>query len=305
MIFTDKIIKKPYFAVIYGADKVGKTTFVAQSKAALLEIESGSNNIDLSKFGSKRTQINSFEEVLNAIAWLRSEKHDFKSVGIDSLDHLEAYIWTSVCQEAEVKSIEEVGYGKGYVRALDYWRTLIAALEDLRDNRNMNIFAIAHSQTKTVNDPRYASSFDRHMMKLNEKAAALWREKADAILFACYEDVIVKSKGDKKGRAADSASGEVRRLYTSRKTAFDAGNRYGLPPYIALDYDAFCKAVEKGEPDSMQVVKDDLEDLMELLEAKDKPTAEKMKIAIEKNKLDLKELVRIRNYARELVGKTA
>jgi AAA domain len=80
---------------------------------------------------------------------LQTEKHDFDTVVLASLDWVEPLIWKTVCQEAKVDTIEQYagGYGKGYVRALDLWRTLIKELSVL--NEKMHILLIGHTPIAT------------------------------------------------------------------------------------------------------------------------------------------------------------
>jgi len=73
---------------------------------------------------------------------LQTEKHEFQTVVLDSLDWVEPLIWKAVCEEGKVENIEQFGggYGKGYVRALDLWRRLIKELAVL--NQNMHVLSI-------------------------------------------------------------------------------------------------------------------------------------------------------------------
>ncbi len=73
------------------------------------------------------------------------------------------------------------GYGKGYVRALDLWRTLLKKLSIL--NHKMHVLMIGHTQIKSFQDPDLASAYDRYQLKINDKAAGLVREAANAVLF--------------------------------------------------------------------------------------------------------------------------
>ena len=69
-------------------------------------------------------------ELFGQLRALQTEKHEFDTVVLDSLDWIEPLIWKAVCEEGEVETIEQYagGYGKGYVRALDLWRKLIKEL---------------------------------------------------------------------------------------------------------------------------------------------------------------------------------
>jgi hypothetical protein len=72
----------------------------------------------------------------------------------------EPLVWKAVCDEAKVESIEQAfgGYGKGYVRALGLWRTLLKKLSIL--NHKMHVLMIGHAQIKSFQDPDLASAYE-------------------------------------------------------------------------------------------------------------------------------------------------
>ena len=118
---------------------------------------------------------------------------------LDSLDWVEPLIWKAVCDEGKVETIEQYagGYGKGYVRALDLWRTLLKELSVLNDK--MHVLLIGHAQIKSFQDPELPSAYDRYQLKINDKAAALVRDAADTVLFARFETELVRNPGASQG----------------------------------------------------------------------------------------------------------
>ena len=71
------------------------------------------------------------------------------------------------------------------MRALDLWRTLLRELSVLNDK--MHVLLIGHAQIKSFQDPELPTAYDRYQLKINDKAAALVREAADAVLFARFQ----------------------------------------------------------------------------------------------------------------------
>ena len=109
------------WALIYGTDGVGKSTMCSHAANPIfVGAEKGTEQLDVARF----PQTESISELLSQVRALQTEKHEFDSVVLDSLDWVEPLIWKAVCDEAKVDSIEQAfgGYGKGYVRALDLWR---------------------------------------------------------------------------------------------------------------------------------------------------------------------------------------
>lgn len=227
--------ERPVRAIVYGVEGVGKSTFAANAPSPIfLCAEDGTAHLDVARFPTPR----SWPEVLEAVGVLTHEEHSFKTLVIDSLDWLEPLCWAYVCQTAGKANIEEFGYGKGYVLALDQWRTLLARLDLLVKTRKMNVVMVAHAAIKRVDDPQ-TGPFDRYRMKLHDKSADLLREWVDAVLFARHE---VSTSVDKSGKTRGRSSG-ARLVHTQWTAAFDAKNRYGLPDRLPLSWDIFAEHV--------------------------------------------------------------
>jgi hypothetical protein len=224
------------WALIYGTDGVGKSTMCSHAPNPIfVGAEKGTEQLDVARF----PQVESISELFAQLATLQTEKHEFQTVVLDSLDWVEPLIWKAVCDEGKVENIEQFGggYGKGYVRALDLWRRLIKELAVL--NQNMHVLLIGHAQIKSFQDPELPSAYDRYQPKINDKAAALVREAADAVLFARFETELVRATGAKA-----KVRGEGKRImYTESRPGFDAKNRFNLPFVMALDWKSFGDAI--------------------------------------------------------------
>jgi hypothetical protein len=224
------------FALIYGVDGVGKSVWASRApRPIFIGAEKGTGQLDVARF----PQTESISELLAQIRALQTEKHDFDSVVLDSLDWVEPLIWKAVCDEGKVETIEQYagGYGKGYVRALDLWRTLLRELSVL--NEKMHVLLIGHAQIKSFQDPELPTAYDRYQLKINDKAAALVREAADAVLFARFETELVKVNG-----AKPKARGEGNRImYTESRPGWDAKNRFNLPFCMPLDWKTFGDSI--------------------------------------------------------------
>ncbi len=114
---------------IHGSEGIGKSTLASRApNPAFIPTEDGLGQIACHAFPLART----FEDVTGSLECLLREKHDYQTAVIDTLDWLERLIWAKVCTDRGVKSIEDIGYQKGYVFALDSWRTVLGLLDDLR-----------------------------------------------------------------------------------------------------------------------------------------------------------------------------
>lgn len=234
--------ERPLRVIVYGVEGVGKTTFGAEApKPIFLCAEDGTSHLDVARFPSPR----SWMETIEAVRELLRGEHDFKTLVIDSLDWLEPLCWTHVCQTGGKASIEDFGYGKGYVLAVERWRELLTNLDLLVRNRRMNVVMVAHATVKRVDDPQ-AGAFDRYRMKLHEKTSDVLREWVDAVLFARHEVRVIERNGKPRGQSSGA-----RLLHTTWTAAYDAKNRFDLPETLPLsweDFEAACKVHTPADP---------------------------------------------------------
>jgi hypothetical protein len=132
----------------------------------------------------------------------------------------------------------------------------------------MGVVLVAHSQIKGFKNPE-GEDFDRYEMKLHQKAGGLFKEWADAVLFANYETVAMKD-GRKRVRGVDTG---VRLVHTERRAAFDAKNRYGLPETLPLSWSDFDVAVTANQPASPTALASEIQRKAEGLGGTDKKKA--------------------------------
>lgn len=228
----------PPRVVIHGAQKVGKSTFAAGAyNPIFLPLEDGLSGLETNSF----PLLTSYKQVDEALLSLYQEKHDFGTVVVDSTDWLEPLIWAHVCEKNGWTSIEQPGYGKGYVEANTVWREFLDKLNTLRVEKGMAVILIAHSAVKRFEAPD-SEAFDRYELKMNKGALGLIVEWADVIGFAQEETAIKKEVQGQNVRARGVSTGR-RILHCNAKPSFIAGNRYGLPDVIPLKWDALVGAM--------------------------------------------------------------
>lgn len=222
---------KPPLIVIYGRGKMGKTTLASEfPNPVFIQTEDGGGCIELSSFTDGAMQ--NYSEVEEALESLASEDHTFKTLVIDSVTQLESLIWKRICSENNWNSIEDPGYGRGYVEADTAWRDFTKAVTWLRDNKAMNIVMIGHEDVKVAEDEE-REDYKRHMLRLHKRADAILREHVDIVGFLNQAITLDKGKsGKEKARAVGSGQ---RQLNLSPRPTFEAGNRYNMPDKILIN----------------------------------------------------------------------
>jgi len=231
--------------MLYGTEGIGKSTFGASSdRPIFIQTEDGLGEIACDKFPLAR----SFGDVTATLSELYSEKHDYQTVVVDSLDWLERLIWEEVCREFGVKSIEKAdgGYAKGYTHALTQWREFLNWLDALRNDRGTVSILIAHAKVEKFEDPE-STAYDRYSPRLHKHAGALITEWSDAVLFATRRfRTETEEAGFNRTRTiatAVGADGGERILRTVGGPACIAKNRYGLPAELPLAWPALMAAL--------------------------------------------------------------
>lgn len=284
----------PLCLVLYGPEGIGKSTFAANAPGAVfLGAEDGTAHLDVARFPVPT----SWDEVREGMGVLGSDKHDYRSVVIDTADWLEPLIHDAVCKEGGKASIEDFGYGKGYVQALDRWRLFVAELDGLRAKRGMNVIVLAHSQVKTFRNPA-GDDYDRYELKLHAKAGGLLKEWANAVLFTNYLTYAKDNKDNKVKMQGDGS----RVVYTEHRPAWDAKNRYGLPFRLPLDWAEFERAARAGEPASFEELS---AEIAKLVAAVDDKTKEQAAPAIARCGKDTRKLAALADWLRSKANKEA
>lgn len=238
-----KVKPQPRRVLVYGQQGVGKSQFASGADAPIfIQTEDGLGSIE----GARFPLAEKFSDVITALGELYTQKHAFKTVVIDSVDWLERLIWAEVCRERGVESIEDIGYGKGYVFALKYWQQVIAGLSAIRSDKGMTVVLIAHSKIERFEDPE-GDAYDRYSPRLHKAACALLVEWSDEVVFACHK-VFTKQADEGFGRKRTVALGSgERQIKTTEKPAYIAKNRLALPEELPLSWAALAKFFKSSD----------------------------------------------------------
>ena len=235
-------IARPQKGAVYGPEGVGKTTLAGSlPEPVFIDTEGGTHHLDVARFGSAAT----WEEITGAVAQLAKSDHGFKTLVIDTADWLEKRLAEHLCRKANKESIEDFGYGKGWVLLAEEFARFLGSLDRLLA-RGMHVVFLAHSTVRKFEAPDQAGSFDRFELKLSKQVAQLLKEWSDALIFATYvTKTVEKDSGKLRG-----VGGRERVLLTTHTAAYDAKNRHGLADRLPFTAEAlapvFGAAAESG-----------------------------------------------------------
>ncbi len=237
--------------MLYGTHGIGKSTFAACApKPVFIQTEDGLGEIECDKFPLTTT----FDQAVQALSELYSEKHSYRTVVIDSLDWLERLIWNEVCRKRNVESIEDIGYAKGYVFALTQWREFLEGLSALRSDKGMMIVLIAHARIERFQNPE-TDSYDRYVPRLHRLASQVLQEWCDEVLFATFKVYTKQTdEGFDRKRTQGIGTGE-RIVRTVERPAHMAKNRLSLPEEMPLDWNAYAQHLGNGRVNTPQTGK--------------------------------------------------
>ena len=240
-------LTEPHAIFLLGVPGVGKSTFCAGAPSPIfLDTEGSTGHLDVARWS-----IGSLDDATEALTVLDRERHDFRTLVIDTTDALEALVQAKVLMGTD-QTINEYkgGFGKGNDASLKEWRKILDACFALRAKHGMHLIFTGHVQIKSFKNP-IGLDFDRYIAKLSDKSGSLIREACAHVLFARYEVLTTKNDADKRVRGVSNGT---RVVHTEWSAAWDAKNRADLPPELPLSWDAFAAAASAASPERLDAL---------------------------------------------------
>lgn len=243
--FTPESIRKgrghsPDRILLYGIEGIGKSSFASEAPSPIfIAAEDGIKHLDVARFES----LSSFNDVLECLRLLYTDDLGYLTLVIDTIDWVEHLIHEQARAEAGMSIEKWTAYGHGVKHAMSYHRKLLFALEEIQRRRGMEVILLAHAAVKNFPNPS-GPDYNRYRPGLQgDNTPDLYKQWADSVLFAIYEDVVKEAEGVGKAKGIETGR---RLLHTQRTAAWDAKSRWKLPPEIEMpeggSYAAYASA---------------------------------------------------------------
>lgn len=242
------IVAAPRRILLYGQHGVGKSSWAAKAPNPIfVNVEDGLCDLECDKTPVLRT----ITEVYEALIWLGGEEdHGYKTIVIDTLDWMERLIHQAeveLINDRKIKTLADVGFGKGYPRAIPHWDMTLKYLDHLRRAKGMTVILLAHAKVERFESPE-ADSYDRYSIDLHKTASGMIQEWCDEVLFAAFRvNTRTEDAGFGKERKL-AVGGKDRYIRTNESASCIAKNRLGLPSELPMDWDAYAAYVRKPAP---------------------------------------------------------
>ncbi len=232
----------PRRIMLYGTHGIGKGTWAAKAPSPIfLDIEGGLEDTDC----ERTSRLGSLDQVNEALTWLVSGEHDYKTCVVDTVDWLEQLIHKQIVKDEgknNVKSIADIGFSKGYARAIPAWSWIISQLEQLRAQRKMAIILLSHAKVERYEAPD-SESYDRYSPDLHKSSCGMLQEWCDEVLFATSRVFIKQQDEGFKRTRAMAVGGKERYIRTCESASSLAKNRLNLPEELPLEWSAYMNVV--------------------------------------------------------------
>ena len=227
---------------IYGTEGVGKTTFASMFPGAVfIDTEGSTVHMDVARFD----QPIELADVIKQIQYVISNPEKIGTLVIDTVDWLEKLIFQNVCAEKKIQNIEDLGYGKGYVYAKQKMQQILEMLDTVI-SLGVHVVLVCHSTIRKFELPDEMGSYDRYVLKLNEKnISPLIKEWVDMLMFVNFKTDVITAPD---GKTKKAKGGQRRVMYANHSACWDAKNRFGLPDEMPFEYDQIAQLFGEAAP---------------------------------------------------------
>lgn len=181
-------------------------------------------------------ELGQWRDVLETVDDFAKGGTKYGAIVLDAVGGFERLCHEHVCARDFGNDWGEKGFAsfqKGPDVSVAEWLGLLSRLDRARQALGCPVVFLSHSKVKSFKNPM-GPDFDRYIADCHEKTWGVTHKWADTVLFGTYVTVTVD---DKKTKRAKGIGGDERVLYTTRRDAWDAKNRFAMPPQLDIPAD--------------------------------------------------------------------
>ena len=207
--------------IIYGAPKIGKSTFASQFPNALfVATEPGLSHLEV-----YQVPVTGWVQFKHLCGIVAKDPLHIETLVIDTIDILYLQCFDAVCKEAGVEHPSDESHGKVWSMVSSEFRRVLARLSLLRTKYGKKMGLVMVSHVRIVDEESRTGTKRSYAMNLSNSPRIIVTSMSDLYLFA------------------DVADDGSRVLRTKGTKGWAAGDRTGmLPETMPLSYDALSAA---------------------------------------------------------------
>ena len=230
----EKLRIKPPRSIYYGPPKIGKSTFASKFPSPIfIQAEDGVSGLNVSKI--PRTPLASWDELMKCCDQILKSPHEMKTLVVDTIDRVEHLSRQWVLKHTYSNNKKDfMAYFKGPVEAGQKISELLVCLDQIRDERGMNIIVLSHEGLHKGAD-ELGEEFKKTAPSVSRYAWEQLHNWADQIGHITNDFRVVQ------GKARQANKG--RHIVFSGHPGKEAGTRagYEMPKEIKLNFEEYLK----------------------------------------------------------------
>lgn len=221
-----------YISMVYGRGGIGKTTFLeSYPNLILFSCERISRGLELFDFNWENGGVTSWDVFLQGVKLLEESDHEFKAVGVDTVDAAYHMCLTEVCRRNGCKYPRKDDFGQTWSQVRTEFRETLLRIP----RAGFGLIVTSHSKEDSITAPS-GQTHTRIQPSCSGQAYDIIKSMSDVTIYMDW----MKTLGGK----------DIRVMVTQGDEIIDAKNSINLPRFMELPkkggYDNLNRAM-KGE----------------------------------------------------------